>query len=404
MSKFNEITLYSDYSDGFLGAAIDEKLITAVDFKMPLLRNAKKSPYKNRSLELFLLFDKIHLRGLPEDVRMPSLEHEGRVEIRDVNTSHWHKWMKNRLGVEKHGKESAELLAKTFYMKPFILEELISKYSKYGLNPELTSLIERHANVKSLSKRRVLNTILDFGSYYSILMLMFDKMQDEQDGIVSPLRKKYESSDDFVSNVLPLIHSSINSKLSEEQIEWFLTEFDLSLNLACRLLSIFEESAHQKIPIAWLNSPLGSPVDCSSSVVNDYEKTFHILRCSFKDENLVFPEVTSFSEVSRLRRDKRFADFRETLAFFAEEMAGGQERGIRKIRDDVKKANVALKSIGRCRKIGDIVTVLSLPTFIIDLIAASGIAGLSLSLIGTGIIVYSKIQEKQHNWILLGHS
>jgi hypothetical protein len=136
----------------------------------------------------------------------------------------------------------------------------------------------------------------------------------------------------------------------------------------------------------------------------DAERLFAVLRCSFKAEDLIFPEVNTFRDVFRLRRDKRFADFRETLVAFYDELSKGEKHGVEKIKREVRKANKALKSIGRNRRIGNIVTVVSIPTYVIDMLISEGILGLTFSVIGVGTMVHSTIQKKRHRWVLLGQT
>ena len=191
-------------------------------------------------------------------------------------------------------------------------------------------------------------------------------------------------------------------KRYEHDIDFFRT---MSLALGDSYLNVLEESVRRGCPIASGLSPVGGggPVaglERSSAAVG---KAFHIIRCVLREDALCFPSVKCFADADRLRGDTRFKDFRENLGEFATQIARGDAAAVAKAQKEVRKASVALSSIGQSRKLGRLVTYLSVPTGVIGSLMGSGpLAGILLSVVGAATEAYNYVQEKRYGWIMLG--
>jgi hypothetical protein len=387
---FDEIILTGSYAEGFLGAALSEGLvlITEEESTSELIMRAKKSQYKRRALELYLLFEKVHLRNFHPDILFPSLHEEGRITTDARHSMQAIKFFRafNKEPIKAMNRYR-EFLSDIYYLKPLLLEEILK--------------VQEHEPWKNLRLKLKISQEEMLAALFDLTLGWYIPFREVED---KELMLSSFGSQTKASIVLDLVE--IASQPKKERL------YDLSfaptylLAHGNSLINVLDESASLGCPVAWGSNPRSKPrsVRDVETTVDKVQKVFHLVRCAFREENLVFPVVESFSDVDRLRRDTRLRDFQEALSYFITELGKGDIKTAAKIREDVCKANAALASIKQCRKIGEIVTFFSLPVVLVDELVTGGILGLIVALLGSATIAYSKFREQRQGWVLFGQT
>jgi hypothetical protein len=119
------------------------------------------------------------------------------------------------------------------------------------------------------------------------------------------------------------------------------------------------------------------------------------------EENCSFPFPRTLSSAIRLSADRLIVDFREALSYWSRALLERDLSAERSLRKEITKASRELKTLSTYRKIGRLITFISLPISI-----ASALAGFPYSLfllpISQAIVVDSIRRERKHSWLLLG--
>lgn len=147
--RFDEIILFERYTEGFLGAAMAENL---VKFKKrryigEAVEKARRSNYKQRALEMYTLFDKVHLRNAHPDISFPSLQHAGYITVDCRHMLHLIELTRDMAGgpdkvLEKHGKWLKDI----YYVKPLIMNTCRGKAYAGSLKNCRPALVLHHGS------------------------------------------------------------------------------------------------------------------------------------------------------------------------------------------------------------------------------------------------------------------
>jgi len=387
--NFDEIILCERYSDGFLGAALDDKLVKIKNrrYVSECIQRAKQSRYKRKALELYALFDTVHLRHFHPDILLPSLEREGHITI---DCRHARRAIDFFEGIQKDTKNALErhrqLLREIYYLKPLIVEEALKspQHDWEALRKQLGAPPRRF-----------------YSAAFELVGASFFPVGWDMEWEVEHFYKKVLCGTENI--IFGKLLDMVDSNKSEDSSD--IGFFPIwALAVGDSYLAVLEESSRRGCPVAWGFAPKGhlSKIAEPQTSVSELGRAFRIVRCALREEGLRFPVIECFADAHRLRNDRRIKDFREVLAEFVLQIAKGESIAASKIRRDVQRANMALASAGQCRKLGDLVTCLSLPASIAESLLACRVSGLILSAVGLATITYSKIQERRHRWILFG--
>lgn len=119
------------------------------------------------------------------------------------------------------------------------------------------------------------------------------------------------------------------------------------------------------------------------------------------EEDVTFPFPQTLKEAISLSKDKNVTHFRNTLQFWVDALKENKLNDLALLRKEIKKAKVDLTKISQLKKIGRIVSYISLPISIASLLLHMPI-GILLSPIGPAINLKSFIKEKKYRWLLFG--
>ena len=121
----------------------------------------------------------------------------------------------------------------------------------------------------------------------------------------------------------------------------------------------------------------------------------------YLEEAEVLPRVRSLADVVRLQADPRLRPWRETMHQWWLSLRSGDQNAEHNLRAEITKANRDLRKLDHWRKIGGIVTYVSLPIAVAS--ALTGFpGGLVMAPLGVGMRVYSEVQQRRHRWLMLG--
>lgn len=115
----------------------------------------------------------------------------------------------------------------------------------------------------------------------------------------------------------------------------------------------------------------------------------------------VQPRIGSIDDVLRLRENKFFADFRQIVLRWADLVSTGEAREEEKVRKDIAKASSELKRLSQWKKVGGLITYVSLPLDVAILISGLPIV---TSPIGLAVQGYVDVKSKPYQWLMFGQT
>ena len=387
------IILEGSFMHSFMYHALKEKLITPLfdpkelpegpDVEIPLFKNSKK---RDKVLDLCLLYDNIYLYDEFGTLSNKSTRYYDQKKLQQYYITTYIEptepadyW--TRYGLAKSGKEYLRddhaLILKS--LKPIVLPFLRREYPLIN-----NSTYDSFINILTLPEfsRYLQHSEVDFAVMEALLSI-------SQEGKKHKINFKNMRGNKF-------------EKLSQQVIY----EIEASAYIAFFMLQdilkgiyLLEHSANMRIPIA---SPLISKSSKPLEAVNSHQYTTGFSENYYKvfqivlDEIEYFPKVNSMEDVFRLREDKRIADFRENLQNWTYALQVNDFQLEKKLRTQVRKSNKALKIVSDIKRIGAIITYVSLPLSVVPFL------GLPLGVIGTGFQLYSDIVEWQNRWLMVG--
>jgi len=385
----NQIVLAGEYLNGFLAAALRENLAKydSQELDNAFITNCRKSNFSRKALELYLLFDEVHLSGWNFNFSIPSLIEEGRVKISTSKKSALHKvkalYEQIRQDYKQAMIDNAPWFREIYYLKPLILDLLQQK----PLLPSLQALaVDLNIGIRPLLNTLLHELCLDGFAYACKIDPHFP--ESASDFLAFFPKKLLESEVDYFS-------------IRKKGILW--TFQDYLFIQAQGLMDSLELGTKLSCPVALGKIRKGQSLKLysHSELADNVGKVLKILRIAYRNKELVFPSVYQFKDVERIRAKRGFKDFREVFLQFMRHLQLGEMEGAKKIEKELHKASRGLRSVGPTRRIGEWVTVLSLPAIALDVFLTGGIMGLTTTICGASIWAYGLIQEKRCRWILV---
>ncbi len=364
----------------------EDKDSDATDIEFSLFKKAKK---RDEVLDLCLLYDKIHLYdefGTLSDISETYYDQK-KLQQYDIATyieptesaDYWRQYGLAKGGREYLRDDHAQILKS---LKPIVLPFL------------------RHDN------SRINN--LTYDSFLNILTLPEFSRFMQGDGAdfavleallsISRIGKKLKKHKINSEKILDNQNEELSSLVADEiQASGWSAFFMLEDIL--KAIYLLDHSAKMRMPIA---SPLISKSPERIALVNshqsiadssdNYYKVFQVVL----DEIEYFPKVNSIEDALRLREDKRIVDFRQNLQNWTYALQVNDFQLEKKLRTEVRKSNKALKIVSDLKRIGAIITYVSLPLSIVPFI------GLPIGVISVGAQLYGDIVEWQNRWLMVG--
>lgn len=114
-----------------------------------------------------------------------------------------------------------------------------------------------------------------------------------------------------------------------------------------------------------------------------------------------WPQVTRFSQVLAIRRNRHFSEFRELLRRWIVAFTTADEDTIWRLRGEVYRANKALPRIMTCETWGRFFTYVGLPLLFVDAFLIP-VFGASATIAGFGVQGYADWQKSKYGWALVG--
>lgn len=204
-----------------------------------------------------------------------------------------------------------------------------------------------------------------------------------------------------------------------EELDSLCSNFDNNVNIfVATVLGTENELRHLKILLefsAEYSLPaLTDSISVTRSSMEDIRGLENIKNCEynqialgifFEDElRPVLPTISSIKDVIRLREDKRIVDFRNKILEWDSELKTG-EINLYDMKKEMMDANKAIKSIGKCERVGTWITVTSLPISVALAIFGmpfGSTIGIATSLASFGVACTSELLKRNYNWYLFG--
>ena len=120
----------------------------------------------------------------------------------------------------------------------------------------------------------------------------------------------------------------------------------------------------------------------------------------FLDEIEWWPKLDNITQVIRLRNHSQFKEFRSILTEWADAVTRGDNKQQQKIRNDIRRANRALRRVIPCHKCGRFLTYLGIPLVLVDLFLGP-IFGTPVTVCGFAIQGYADWLRRKHRWMLI---
>jgi len=124
----------------------------------------------------------------------------------------------------------------------------------------------------------------------------------------------------------------------------------------------------------------------------------------FLSEVEYFPRIKNIDHIFEIKSNPSYIDFISVLNEWGNTIRGGDNTKEQSFRNEIRKANNALKNSLRCKKIGGALTMISIPFFVFDALMGIPIFGASSCLLGTALQASASATEWKNKWTMLGLS
>lgn len=378
MASSQFIVLDNVFSKAFIGAALEgnyvvtqqhqNEIIVGKDNKLSndfLLDRKSTKKLGEISLEMALLFDKVHLFGIPSVYNLDKLEKE------------------DLLGAAVITSQFIE----GFECIPF----------------GFVSYVKQHKVRNALSNA---NTTLHFMGYpelaHKVISVAFDIVENMMDDSVNA----YILSSEIGLATKEFSRLTDGSLIySDMIIEYFrktLIEQNMQPIISVTVLhAVFSEIINSWTLLAW-STMFGEPVltsynntnrDNNNNTINDYHEAYVLCKVAMFNSDCYVPVVNSIDDLLRLRRNEYISRFRELIRTWSSHLSRGDVSVLSEIRADIEKANNELRKLERVKKVDRWLYYTQLPVSMIPVLSSI------VTFAAFASRAWIEKTEKNHSWV-----
>jgi len=276
-------------------------------------------------------------------------------------------------------------------------------------------ILEIHTGFKDFGYVYYKTKVNDFFNKRQLVLLNIKNKLNLTEKEILTYSMCYDKITDAINNyrereanhfIKDLSKSALDRNILSLNIEYDLTkrfpkyskEITNILNSYNELRFFIKLSNSQNLPAkTFINSKLSNKIPNDVSLNEDAYRLYQIIL----EEDYTFPQPKNLKSTIELMNDSRIKNFREILNFWMNNIRVGDVKEELKFRKEIKKAKSDLAKVSSRKKIGNIISYVTLPISVASAIMGFP-AGIFLSPIGPVITIKNKIEEKKHNWLLLG--
>ncbi len=164
-------------------------------------------------------------------------------------------------------------------------------------------------------------------------------------------------------------------------------------NIASTIKSSRKENIYSKLSIP--NLCIRNHINLNQS--DDYIQAYKVIL----EEDITFPFPKTLKDAINLSKDKRVKEFRNVLKYWVDALNNSNLEDLSSFRREINKAKVDLKKIKQMKKIGRIVSFISLPVSVASILLQLPL-GIILAPIGPAINIKSYFTEQKYKWLMFG--
>jgi hypothetical protein len=384
MVDFNKVILADGEREGLIGQASIEGLL-AKGYDENLENHYRQSQYKQESLSLLVLFEKILVATRHTSLHIPNLEDNNIIEF---------------IPYELGSFAPAQRLEKTVQTRPFVLNKLM-------LSNETKDLFWIYLSELVGIPRRVLyNAAIDYflATYRNDERGMQENLLSK---VLPPLSEEFPEA--FPNDLLKEMQKDLLSSVSpsEDRISHAKALYLEAIVAAHDVEAYQNLSEKYNAGVATQELTGASPewtfISDAGQEISNSTNTFYLLRCALHEEGLYFPRIDSIEHALKLRKDPNLMAFREQLALFQSYLTRGDKEAAMMLRKEVSKAKLRLKQTSQWDKTLRLVTYFSLPANLVEsLVVGVPIIGTTLSVFSAAATMAVEKVKRKNQWVLFG--
>jgi hypothetical protein len=356
------------YVDGLLSCALREGYLTfrcesesEKSWLDSYVAKIKFSPFKRKSLEMSLLFEKVYLHDPPYMAMLDSLQKEGIVAS----------WKIVHDSPRLFSTEIDESVPQTMALvKPLLIKRLRSKLEHTLRFQEFNRAVQ-DIKKKRIYKRWFIHEYIS--KMYDIGALVLAGLAKEAPGI------------DIIESRLDDLHEESGYPINPY--------FILTYAEICEFISLIDMSRELQAPFCTgrvdLRPVLQKEVDALYSA-------YKLCLVPLQEEVKYAPVVESVTDLLRLREKKEVIRFREVLNVWKEALLSGETNLANRIRADILKANKEITRLEKWRQVDRWLYYLALPTAFVPYLSNA------ITIASVGTRRHIERVEKIHGWIGIG--
>jgi hypothetical protein len=150
-----------------------------------------------------------------------------------------------------------------------------------------------------------------------------------------------------------------------------------------------------------LRSPGGNPLTDDDADADQGVSLIRLTVNSFRDSGLYLPDTSDLRTVLQLRMSPEVKQFRQMLWHWVDLLKEGDVSHEHLVRKEVRRANDLMRRKVKCRKVGDLLLYMSLPSLVLDGLLGIPAIGTAISLAGLGFKLKERDIAEQIKWTLL---
>jgi hypothetical protein len=385
----NSAVLYGSYCRAFVSRAITSGYASAIDVpgiddpdalhQFDYDQSYKRNPHKTAALQMFLLFDSVHLLGADPGYDYSQLENTGLVFVTEIDDDHALLGSLDWCPAEK---------AYARFLKPVVIDHLVKGPSASTDN----DLLREHG----LKPRQFYSDLFDYW------------MGDEPPDVPSPsllkalrfLKVYSESGYERNSRLWEDLGVAPADAIDRIRFVW---AHRISSAVG-QLMAILDASVERQGILLQNEFPMSEldALEYDLSSHKDALRSYRILRVSFEKLIHELPELKAIDDVLELKdkRAKDIARLREVVATVELGLRAGEEKALQIAEHEVSQAAAELARGNKTSKVSKWATYLSLPvTFVEMYLSLPPVLGVTTGVVGTGATLFESLASSRNGWL-----
>ena len=369
----------ASFTLAFLSAAADRGLVSVQDDlaaelkgKYSTLAFDSRATRKLRgpALEMALIFDRVHLFGIPGDLCITELRNKSKglvglpLEI-------------GRTWTETDGM-FPEFIA---HAKTVLKRHVLRRVNAVLRSLELGPVSQRHVTVAFDAITAATFSGIGVSKVSTLLGIALTRPLALND-------PSFESRDEIIA-VIKQVMGLGHCNVYEATFTLLLTTKHL---LTIWELLLFSEGSESP----FVAKDFVFPTAPTDRFGHSTHSTFTLCQIAMNEEIGYAPLVSSIDDVLKLRGHKAINRFREQLKIWTDVLPEGNEKSILTIKKDVRLANRELKKLSKWKKVDTWVYWMALPTALIPVISTL------VTITGFATHGWIERQETRHGWVGIG--